>query len=49
MKDKRLEKIKKHYFIQINNHQFKILNSKVDLNQEGAYYKNENYGAILPS
>ncbi len=30
MKDKRLEKIKKHYSIQIDNQQFKILSHKVD-------------------
>ena len=30
MKDKRLEKIKKHYNIQIDNQQFKILSHKVD-------------------
>ncbi len=48
MKDKRLEKIKRHYFIQIDNQQFKILNHKVDLGQKMFIIKTKVMGQCFP-
>ena len=58
MKDKRLEKIKKHYNIQIDNQLFKILNHKVDQDHSiftiktkimgQPFPQGNNYQALIP-
>ena len=48
MKDKRLEKIKKHYNIQIDNQQFKILSHKVDQDHSILIIKTKIMGQHFP-
>ena len=48
MKDKRLEKIKKHYNIQIDNQQFKILSCKVDQDHSIFTIKTKIMGQHFP-
>ena len=48
MKDKRLEKIKKHYNIQIDNLQFKILSCKVDQDHSIFTIKTKIMGQHFP-
>ena len=48
MKDKRLEKIKKHYNIQIDNQKFKILSFKVDQDHSIFTIKTKNMGQHFP-
>ena len=48
MKDKRLEKIKKHYHIQIDHEQFKILNHKIDQEHNILIIKTKIMGQRFP-
>ena len=48
MKDKRLEKIKKHYIIQIDNRQFKVLSHKVDQDHSIFIIKTKVMGQHFP-
>ena len=48
MKDKRIEKIKQHYSIQIDNQQFKILNHKIDFEQKSFIIKTKVMGQHFP-
>lgn len=49
MKDKRLDKIKKHYCIKINDQHFKILNHKIDLDQGVFIIRTKIMGQCLPT
>lgn len=48
MKDKRLEKIKKHYFIQIDNQRLKILNHKIDFGKNLFIINTKVMGQCFP-
>lgn len=48
MKDKRLEKIKKHYNIQIDNQQFRILSHKADQDHSIFIIKTKVMGQHFP-
>lgn len=48
MRDKRIDKIKKHYFIYINNEKFKILNHRIDVERSLFVVKTKIAGQKFP-
>lgn len=48
MKDKRIEKVKQHYFISLNGEQFKILKHKVDTEKALLTIRTKVFGQNFP-
>ncbi len=48
MKDKRIEKVKQHYFIYLNNEQFKILKHKIDVEKTLLTIRTKVFGQDFP-
>ena len=48
MKDKRIEKLKQHYFISLNDQRFKILKHNIDAEKELLIIKTKVFGQDFP-
>jgi hypothetical protein len=49
MKDKRIEKVKQHYFIYLNNERFKVLKHYIDVEKSLLTIKTKVFGQDFPN